>query len=90
MTAGLQPRVEGWVDDDFAFLAPCDFDVEDIQVPVLVSQGGQDLMVPGDHARWLHPYLARAEGGILPEEGHLTVFTDRIGDVQAWLQDRLV
>jgi pimeloyl-ACP methyl ester carboxylesterase len=90
MTAGLQPGVEGWVDDDLAFLAPWDFDVKRIQVPVLVWQGAHDLMVPADHARWLHQHVARAEGGILPEDGHLTVFTDRIGDVHAWLQDRLV
>ena len=90
MTAGLQPGVEGWVDDDLAFLAPWGFAVERIQVPVLVWQGAHDLMVPADHSRWLHQHVARAEGGILPEEGHLTVLTDRIGDVHAWLQDRLV
>jgi pimeloyl-ACP methyl ester carboxylesterase len=90
MTAGLQPGVEGWVDDDLAFLAPWNFDVERIQVPVLVWQGAHDLMVPADHGRWLHQHVAQAEGGILPQEGHLTVFTDRIDDVHAWLHDRLV
>ena len=43
---GLAPGVEGWVDDDFAFLAPWGFDVGAIEVPVLVWQGEEDLMVP--------------------------------------------
>jgi pimeloyl-ACP methyl ester carboxylesterase len=89
VTAGLEPGVEGWVEDDFAFLAPWGFDVEAIQVPVVVWQGGQDLMVPADHGRWLREHVAGAEGRVLPEEGHLTLFTSRIGDVHEWLQDRL-
>ena len=48
---GLRPGVEGWVDDDFAFLAPWGFDVGAIEVPVLVWQGEQDLMVPAGPRR---------------------------------------
>ena len=36
---GLAPGVDGWVDDDFAFLAPWGFEVGAIEVPVLVWQG---------------------------------------------------
>jgi hypothetical protein len=46
-------------------------------------------MVPADHGRWLREHIAGAEGRVLPEEGHLTLFTSRIGDVHEWLQDRL-
>jgi pimeloyl-ACP methyl ester carboxylesterase len=88
-TAGLESGVDGWVDDDFAFLAPWGFDVEAIRVPVLVWQGGQDLMVPTDHARWLRQHVAGAEGGVLEDEGHLTLFADRVGDVHEWLRLRL-
>ena len=88
-TAGLESGVDGWVDDDFAFLAPWGFDVEAIRVPVLVWQGGQDLMVPTDHARWLRQHVAGAEGGVLEDEGHLTLFADRVGDVHDWLRLRL-
>jgi hypothetical protein len=45
-TAGLRPGVEGWVDDDYALLAPWGFDVGSIAADVLVWQGDQDLMVP--------------------------------------------
>ncbi len=90
LTAGLEPGVDGWVDDDFAFLAPWGFDVEAIEVPVLVWQGEHDLMVPAGHARWLRRHVAGAEGRVLQEDGHLTLFADRVGDVHAWLQDRLI
>jgi pimeloyl-ACP methyl ester carboxylesterase len=86
-TAGLEPGVEGWVDDDFAFLAPWGFDVEAIRVPVLVWQGEQDLMVPAGHGRWLGEHVGGAETRLSPEEGHLTLFVNRVGDVHAWLRD---
>jgi pimeloyl-ACP methyl ester carboxylesterase len=85
----LAPGVEGWVDDDYAFLAPWGFDVGAIRVPTLIWQGDQDLMVPGDHGRWLREHVAGAEGEVLAGEGHLTLFVHRVGDVLAWLRDRL-
>jgi pimeloyl-ACP methyl ester carboxylesterase len=89
-TAGLEPGVEGWVDDDVAFVTPWGFGVEDIRAPVLVWQGEQDLMVPAGHGAWLSEHVAGAEGRLSPEEGHLTLFAERVGDVQAWLRARLV
>src|SRR4051794_12383227 len=65
---GLEPGVDGWVDDDLAFLAPWGFDVGAIAVPVLVWQGEQDLMVPAGHGRWLARHVAGAEGEVFTEE----------------------
>ena len=39
MSEALAPGVDGWVDDDFAFLAPWGFDVGAIGVPVLRVAG---------------------------------------------------
>jgi pimeloyl-ACP methyl ester carboxylesterase len=86
---GLRPGVEGWVDDDFAFLAPWGCDVGAIEVPVLIWQGEHDLMVPPAHAAWLREHVAGAEGSTLPGEGHLTLFVNRVADVHAWLAERL-
>jgi pimeloyl-ACP methyl ester carboxylesterase len=89
MRWGLRDGVEGWVDDDYAFLAPWGFDVGAITVPTLVWQGEQDLMVPPDHGRWLREHVAGAEGRQSPEEGHLTLFVNRIADVHDWLYEHL-
>ena len=87
---GLEPGIDGWFDDDLAFLAPWGFDLSDMQVPVAVWQGEQDHMVPPDHGRWLGSHVAHAEASIFPDEGHLTLAVSRIGDVHAWLRHRLV
>src|SRR5262245_61340007 len=88
IAGGLAPGTAGWVDDDLAFVRPWGFDVGAITVPVSVWQGDQDLMVPGDHGRWLGTHVAGAEPRLLEQEGHLTLFANRIGDVQAWLMQR--
>jgi pimeloyl-ACP methyl ester carboxylesterase len=87
--AGLAPGVEGWVDDDYAFMKPWGFELEAIAVPVSVWQGEEDLMVPPAHGRWLHAHVPAAEGGILPTEGHLTLFANRIGDIHGWLSQAM-
>jgi hypothetical protein len=47
-------------------------------------------MVPADHGRWLREHVAGAEGRYSPEEGHVTLHFNRIGDVHVWLRERLV
>jgi pimeloyl-ACP methyl ester carboxylesterase len=86
---GLAPGIDGWLDDDLAFVKAWGFDVASIDVPVSIWQGGDDLMVPGGHGRWLAEHVAGAEAQLLPEEGHLTLFANRIGDIQAWLAGQL-
>ena len=67
-------------------MKPWGFDVRAIAVPVSVWQGEQDdLMVPGAHGRWLRENVAGAEAGTLDGEGHLTLFANRVGDIQGWL-----
>ena len=87
--AGIAPGIDGWLDDDLAYVKPWGFDVGAITVPVSIWQGDQDLMVPGAHGRWLCANVGGAEAHLLPEEGHLTLFANRIGDIQAWLAERL-
>jgi pimeloyl-ACP methyl ester carboxylesterase len=88
IAGGLASGVDGWVDDDLAFARPWGFDVGAITVPVSVWQGDRDLMVPGAHGRWLSANVAGAEAHLLEQEGHLTLFANRIGDIQAWLAER--
>ena len=89
LSAAIEHGVEGWVDDDYAFLAPWGFDVEAMRVPVLVWQGVQDLMVPAAHGSWLGEHVAGAEVRIFPDEGHLTMASRRVGELHDWLKDHL-
>jgi pimeloyl-ACP methyl ester carboxylesterase len=45
--------VDGWVDDDLAFLKPWGFEVGTIAVPVLIRYGLTDVLVPPAHGEWL-------------------------------------
>jgi len=89
ISGGLAPGIDGWRDDDLAFVRAWGFDVGAIGVPVSIWQGDQDLMVPGAHGRWLCEHVAGAEPHLLEQEGHLTLFANRIGEIQAWLAGRL-
>ncbi len=80
--------VDGWVDDDLAFVRPWGFDPETISLPLQLWQGGQDLMVPTDHYRWLSSRLPQADAHFLPDEGHMTLLVNRVPEVHAWLLDR--
>lgn len=66
----LAPGIEGWVDDDLAFVAPWGFDVGAIQVPVLVSYGRADTLVPPAHGDWLAAHIPSAQVEVT-EAGHL-------------------
>jgi pimeloyl-ACP methyl ester carboxylesterase len=85
MAAGLNRAVStgiaGWRDDDIAFVTPWGFDLPSIQTPVAVWQGGEDRMVPMAHGAWLAAHIPGAEAHLLPDEGHLSLALNKIGDV---------
>jgi pimeloyl-ACP methyl ester carboxylesterase len=71
----------GWFDDDMAFTRPWGFGLEDVGVPVVVWQGGQDRMVPSAHGRWLAAHLPDATARLLPGEGHLSIAVEKFAEV---------
>jgi pimeloyl-ACP methyl ester carboxylesterase len=73
--------IAGWRDDDLAFATPWGFDLGSIETPVAVWQGGADRMVPMAHGAWLAAHVSGAEQHLLPEEGHLSLALNKIGDV---------
>jgi pimeloyl-ACP methyl ester carboxylesterase len=81
---GLTHGIDGWLDDDFAFVKPWGFDVTDIRVPLRVMQGEQDLMVPYAHGTWLVGQIPGVEPALSPSDGHLSL-AEKYGEVHDWL-----
>jgi pimeloyl-ACP methyl ester carboxylesterase len=71
----------GWFDDDLALTRPWGFDLDDIGVPAVVWQGGQDRMVPFAHGQWLAMHVPGARPRLLSEEGHLSIAVASFGEI---------
>ena len=78
---GLRVSVDGWVDDDLAFVSSWAFDLDAIAVPVSLWQGTADLMVPFAHGRWLAEALPSARVHLLDGDGHLSIGIGRAQEV---------
>jgi pimeloyl-ACP methyl ester carboxylesterase len=77
--------VEGWCEDDLAFLRPWGFDLAAISRPVAIWQGGQDHMVPFAHGEWLAAHIPTARPHLLQGDGHLSIGVGRLPEVVAEL-----
>lgn len=75
---GLSKGVDGWLDDDLAFVEDWGFDLDEVTVPTYVWQGSADLMVPFAHGQWLSERLPRAIPHLEVGEGHLSIAIDAL------------
>lgn len=82
---GLTTGIDGWIDDDLAFLEPWGFEVGEISRPVLLLHGEGDRFVPVSHGHWLAARIPGVEARIDSADGHLTLFEGRMQEVNAWL-----
>lgn len=79
----LAPGVDGWVDDMLAFVKPWGFEVADIRVPVLLSYGRADTLVPAAHGDWLASHIPGAIAEV-SDAGHLGA-DETVEAHMAWL-----
>jgi pimeloyl-ACP methyl ester carboxylesterase len=61
----------GWVDDSLAFVRPWGFAVHDISVPVRVTYGSKDVLIPPQHGAWLATHIPGADVIVDDSSGHL-------------------
>jgi pimeloyl-ACP methyl ester carboxylesterase len=69
----LRTGVDGWLDDDLAFVRPWGFGLDEISVPTMIWQGSADLMVPFSHGQWLASQLPGVSAHLEDGEGHYSV-----------------
>jgi pimeloyl-ACP methyl ester carboxylesterase len=72
---------EGYWDDGVAFIGYWGFELDRIDVPVTVWRAGQDLMVPPAHGEWLAAHIPNAKARLEPDEGHISLLTNRFADI---------
>ena len=85
MKEGLRPGYEGWKEDDLAFVSDWGFSPSDVSVPLLLWQGRHDKMVPFAHGSWLSKHIRGAEARLSSDDGHLTLYLNRVPETHAWL-----
>lgn len=61
----------GWVDDSLAFVDQWGFDVAEVSVPLRITYGLRDVLVPPSHGAWLASQIPAADVIIDDGAGHL-------------------
>lgn len=84
----IAERLDGWIDDDFVFVNPWGFSLEEIRVPVQLWHGAHDRFVPIAHGEWLAERIPGVDAHLSPQDGHLTIQLERIGEVHASLLEQ--
>lgn len=87
--AALQPGVDGWCDDDLAFVTPWNFDLAGIAVPLRIYHGRHDWFVPVSHAEWLASQIPAADCRIAEDDSHLSLYASAFRDCCPWFSDAL-
>jgi len=77
----MRTGIDGWLDDDLAFVKPWGFSLAEISLPTMIWQGSADLMVPFAHGQWLASRVPTASAHLEAGEGHLSVGLGRLDDM---------
>ncbi len=83
MRSAFAAGVWGWVDDNLAFVSGWGFSLDEIDVPVTVRYGAQDVLVPAGHGAWLAARVPAAKVAVNPEGGHFFDPDTRIEELRA-------
>jgi pimeloyl-ACP methyl ester carboxylesterase len=75
----LRTGMDGWVDDDLAFVRSWGFALDEIAVPTFLWQGTEDLMVPFAHGEWLAAHVPGVVAHLESGEGHLSIGVGALG-----------
>lgn len=79
-------KLDGWIDDDLAFVKDWGFALDSIAVPTYLWQGSVDLMVPFHHGQWLAEHIPGVVPHLIDGEGHLSIL---VGAFPAMVEELL-
>jgi pimeloyl-ACP methyl ester carboxylesterase len=80
----LRIGVDGWFDDDMAFVHSWGFGLDEVRVPTSLWQGNLDLMVPFAHGEWLSAQVPTVTAHLLAGQGHFSI---GLGELDAMLDE---
>ncbi|HEX5018680.1 MAG TPA: alpha/beta hydrolase [Actinomycetes bacterium] len=83
MQEAYRNGVDGWVDDDLAFVRSWGFDLSELTVPTMVWYGTDDTLVPPTHGNWLAENVPAAIV-VTMDGGHLEL-VNRAEELLLWL-----
>ena len=89
MRKGLALGFTGWVDDDLAFVKEWGFKLSEINKPVFLWQGDDDLMVPHAHSLWLEKHIPTGVLRSIPAQGHISIGIKYRDEILKQAQDLL-
>jgi len=81
LRAAVRDGIDGWLEDDLAFLADWGFSLNVLGGRAAIWQGDQDNMVPFAHGQWLGAHTPGARVHLEPGAGHLTMTATAIDRV---------
>ncbi|MGH3169560.1 MAG: alpha/beta fold hydrolase [Trebonia sp.] len=87
LRAAVSSGIAGWRDDDIALVSDWGFELARLSAPVAVWHGEEDRMGPFAFGQWLAAHIPGARTRLLPGEGHLSIQTNRVGDILSDLLD---
>jgi len=83
----LQGGIQGWRDDELAFIRSWGFDPAVITCPVAVWHGEKDQAVPPQHGHWLAAHIPNARAHFDPDRGHGVLFRVHLREIVDELAD---
>lgn len=80
----LRVNADGWIDDTLSFIRPWGFDPAEIDVPVKLWHGAEDVYSPVAHTEWLAVRIAHADTVIQSGAGHFASIAEILRTL-SWL-----
>ena len=81
MHDALRDGVIGYAEDEYAFLRNWGFETKEIQVPVLIWQGLDDLSVSPHMARWLNANISNPTLKLLEGQHHSSIMVEKRAEI---------